>query len=148
MTEAHAITLMRTHLESLFPKTCPNCQHHFASLRDFFANARPVGTPISYDLEDGDVKPVRPVGAVALSNCLCGSTLALTSEGMPLLKLWSVLLWARGETRRRGLTNQELMQHLRVQMRLQVLAEPDLQPANETPEGKGMLPSMLVLNLV
>ncbi len=35
MTEAEVIRQMREHLESLFPKVCPNCKRRFATLREY-----------------------------------------------------------------------------------------------------------------
>ena len=58
------------------------------------------------------------------ANCPCGTTLALTSNGMSLSMLWRLLNWARHETKRRGLTPQELLNYLREEICKQVLAEP------------------------
>jgi hypothetical protein len=38
---------------------------------------------------------------------------ALTSDGMPLLRLWSLLGWAKVETKKRGMTPKELLNYLR-----------------------------------
>jgi hypothetical protein len=65
------------------------------------------------------------VGTATYANCRCGNTLALTSDGMPLLQLWSLLNWARRETQRRGMTPQELLNYLRDEITKQVLATPD-----------------------
>ena len=125
MTEAKAIALMIEHMEGLFPKTCPNCERQFATLRDFMLNTEPIGNPIAHDLELGDLNPLHPIGAVANSNCRCGSSLALTSEGMPLFRLWSLLHWAKRETQRRDLTPQELLDYLRWEMRRKMLVIAD-----------------------
>lgn len=124
MTEAEVIRIMRGHLERQFPKTCPNCQRRFDSLRDFILETTRNGSAIPYDAELGDWAPSNPVGTATFVNCQCGSTLALTSEGMPLLKLWSLLAWARKETRRRGITARELLNHLRDQVCLDVVGPP------------------------
>ena len=126
MTEAEAIGLIIQHLQGQFPKTCPNCQHRFDTLREFLGNANPVGEMVSYDLELGDVNPNRPAGTLAASNCRCGSTLALTSEGMPLPLLWSMLRWARDEPRRRGMIPEEFLQYLRWLICVQVLLQSPL----------------------
>ncbi|MGA2258771.1 MAG: hypothetical protein ABSG53_29240 [Thermoguttaceae bacterium] len=80
----------------------------------------------------GNWKPLTPIGTVSLSNCACGSSMALSSSGMPLSQLWSLLDWARIETRQRKLTPRELLNYLRDELREQVLAVPDqgLQPAS------------------
>ena len=125
MTEADVIRAMRKHLEGLFPKTCPNCQRKFATLREYLQVTDHQGRPISYDAEFDDWQPMEPVGTVTLANCPCGSTLALSSQGMSLLQLWRLLNWARIETKRRGMSPQELLGYLRDEICKQVLAEPN-----------------------
>ncbi len=123
MTEVEAIALIIQHLEGQFPKNCPNCQRRFDTLREFMGNAKPVGDMVSYDLEMGDLTATNPTGTLTVSNCSCGSTLALTSEGMPLSRLWSLLRWARGEMYQHGMTPEKFLQHLRWQVRTRVLLE-------------------------
>ncbi len=124
MNEAEVVAAMRRHLESQFPKTCPLCQREFGSLREYLINTAPHGDAVPYDAEMGNWQPLRPLGTVTLANCRCGNTLALTSEGMPLTKLWRLLNWARIETQRRRTTPRELVTHLRDVIGTQVLAEP------------------------
>jgi hypothetical protein len=97
MIEAEVVRLMREHLESQFPKVCPTCQRHFASLYDYIQNTYRVEPSISYDAEVGDWNPKEPIGTATYSTCPCGSTLALSSHGMPLLRLWALYNWARVE---------------------------------------------------
>jgi hypothetical protein len=123
VSEADAIEMMIEHLKGLFPKACPNCKRVYASLRDFYQNTTPVGNPISYDLEAGDTKPQNPRGAVAISDCSCGTPMALRSDGMPLFRLWSLLLWAKTETKRRQVTDAQLLADLRVKVRKKVVTE-------------------------
>jgi hypothetical protein len=125
MTEAEVVSIMREHLEGQFPKVCNACKRHYATLREYLLNTETVGPAIPYDVEMGDWNPLRPVGTMTFANCPCGNTLALTSEGMPLLQLWSLLNWARHETNRRGLTPHELLNHLRDKITKQVLGTPD-----------------------
>jgi hypothetical protein len=61
---------------------------------------------------------------MSYANCPCGTTLALSSQGMPLPQLWMLLAWARLETKRRGLSPQELLNYLRDEICKQVLAAP------------------------
>jgi hypothetical protein len=77
-----------------------------------------------YDADDGDWNPVHPIGTITYANCRCGTTLALSSNGMPLRRLWILLNWARVETKKRGMTPQELLNYLRVEITRQVLAGP------------------------
>jgi hypothetical protein len=125
MTEAEVLKAMREHLEGQFPKVCPTCERHFATLREYILNTERLGPAIAYDAEMGDWNPLHPVGTLTYVNCRCGTTLALSSEGMPLLRLWSLLNWARVETQRRNMTIQELLAYLREEITRQVLAAPD-----------------------
>jgi len=124
MTEAEVIRQMRAYLESLFPRNCSNCQRRFESLREFLQITTHQGLPIPYDAMANDWQPMKPVGTVTLVNCTCGSTLALSSNQMPLPQLWRLLNWARTETRRRNMSPQQLLNYLRDEICKQVLAEP------------------------
>ena len=122
MTAAEARMMMIEHLQGQFPKTCTQCRRDFATLQEFYLHTKPVGTPIAHDLEADVLRPLRPLGAVAVSQCGCGALLAITSDGMPVFRLWSLLLWAKYETLRRGISSKQLLQELRVDIRKQVLA--------------------------
>ena len=124
MTEAEVILMMRGHLEGKFPRTCPSCHCRFDSFRDFILNTTRTGPAIPYDAELGNWAPEKPLGTATFVNCQCGSTLALTSEGMSLPQLWLLLAWAREETVRRGITPRELLNHLRDEICIQVLGAP------------------------
>ena len=125
MTEAEVIRAMREHLEGLFPKVCPTCKRRFATLREYLLLTKHLGSAIPYDADAGDWKPLEPMGTVTCANCPCGNTLALTSTGMPLRRLWALLNWARIETKKRRLTPQELLNYLRDEICKQVLNAPD-----------------------
>jgi hypothetical protein len=125
MTDAEAIRIMREHVEGLFPKECPNCRRRFATLHEYVLATKPLGATISYDAEVGDWNPNEPVGTTAMANCPCGTTLTLTSEGISLMKMWRLLNWARVETKRRGLSQAELLSYVREEIRKQVLSEPE-----------------------
>jgi len=115
---------MRQHLEAQFPGCCTNCNRPFATLRDYLLITEQVGSAIPYDVELGDWQPLQPLGTMTFANCPCGSTLALSSDGMPLLQLWSLLSWAKSETKKRGMTPKELLNYLRDEISKQVLAVP------------------------
>jgi hypothetical protein len=125
MSEAEVIRTMREHLDSLFPKVCSNCNRSFSTLREYILTTQPLGAMISVDAEAGDWDAAHPVGTLAYANCPCGSTLALTTEGMPLDRRRLLLQWIRNETKQRGLSPQELLGRLRAEIRRQVLGEPD-----------------------
>ncbi len=125
MTEAEVIREMREHLEEQFPKVCAHCARRFATLRAYLLATKPLGSAMPYDADRGDWTPAKPLGTMTFANCPCGNTLALTSDDMPLLQLWSLLNWARSETKKRRMTPQELLNYLRDAITKQVLAEPD-----------------------
>ena len=122
MTESDVVRMMREHLESQFPKVCPNCRRRYASLREYLSTTEHVGSAMPYDADLEDWNPKQPMGTVTYANCRCGSTLAVSSHGMPLIRLWSLLNWARIETKNRGMTPQELLNYLREEICKQVLA--------------------------
>jgi hypothetical protein len=124
MTEAEVIRTMRGHLEGQFPKICPACDRRFATLREYLLATKHQGPAMAYDADMGDWTPLKPLGTVTYANCPCGNTLALSSAGMPLARLWSLLHWARIETQRRGQTPQELLNYLREEICKQVLGAP------------------------
>lgn len=125
MTEADVLAAIREHLETLFPKICPNCERRFASLRQFLFHTTPLGQAIPYDAERDDWNPVRPLGTIAYYICPCGTTMALSSDGMPLERLWALMDWARIETQHRDVTPRQLLNQLRDALHKQVLAEPE-----------------------
>jgi len=122
MTEAEVVSQMRAHLESQFPKECPNCKRSYATLREYLKNTEIAGSAMPYDALLDDWNPLRPLGTVAYANCACGTTLALTSDGLPILQLWKLLNWARVELKSRGMTPEELLNYLRDEICKQVLA--------------------------
>jgi|SRR5271166_6370092 len=132
MIEAEVVRHMREHLESQFPKVCPSCQRHFANLREYIQVTHRVEPSISYDAEVGDWNPREPIGTATYSTCSCGSTLALSSQGMPLLRLWALYNWARVEKQRRGMSMEQLLSYLRDEIRSQVMAD-----GAQGPDGSG-----------
>jgi len=132
MTEAEVIHAIRRHLEGQFPKVCSTCKRSFANFREFLLITTPVGSTISYDAEMNNWNPLRPLGTATFANCPCGNTLCLSSEGMPIHRLWPLMNWARIETKKRGQTLQQLLNYLREEMRKQVLETPH-QPGDSEP---------------
>ena len=124
MTESEVVRLMREHLERQFPKVCPHCGRHFATLREYILATQRIEPSVCYDAEIEDWNPLKPMGTVTYTNCPCGTTLALSSHGMPILRLWSLYNWARTETKRRGMTMRELLNYLRDEIRTEVAADP------------------------
>jgi putative acetyltransferase len=121
MTEAEVVRQMREHLERLFPRVCSKCNRRFGTLREYLLTTEHAGSAMPYDPLLGEWRPLKPVGIMTYANCPCGSTLTLSSKGMPLPRLWSLLTWARGETKKRGLSPRELLNYLREEICKQVL---------------------------
>jgi hypothetical protein len=122
---------MRQHLEGLFPKVCAKCGRRYPTFKNYLQNTTHLGSAVPYDVEMGDWNPTKPIGTATYADCKCGNTLALTSDGMPLSQLWSLLNWARAETAKRGQTPRELLNYLREEICKQVLADPD--PPDQAP---------------
>jgi hypothetical protein len=122
MTDDQIILLNYKHYASLFPKTCPKCRRVFETLRDYILATTPVGPTISYDVEMNDWRPPTPLGAAALANCPCGTTLGLTTEGIPLDDIHAMLEWIKCETESRGVSAEQLLGYLRDEVRKMALA--------------------------
>ena len=105
--------LIHEHIRGLFPKTCQNCRRHFATYGEYLADTKPVGSPISYDLETGDIQPADSIGNLSMANCNCGNTLSLSSEGMPAADLWKVLKWIKLQVQYRHTTLPEVLTYVR-----------------------------------
>jgi hypothetical protein len=124
MTDDEIIQMMREHFAGLFPKVCPKCGRRFATLREYILDTQRIGTSISYDAEMGDWETTKPMGGVAHANCPCGTTIALTTDGMPLSQIHLVLKWIKDETKRRGLNPNDLLEYIRSEVRKRVLTDP------------------------
>ena len=118
-----AVCVIRSHVESKFPKTCPLCGQVFGTLSDYVRGTRPVGQPVSYDAVLGDWTPTDPIGTYTLVRCACGTSLAIDSSGMSLLTLWRLMRFARQETRKTRETISELLERIRVEVHRRVRAE-------------------------
>jgi hypothetical protein len=126
MTEADVIQLLRRQHEDFFPKTCSNCGRVYGTLREYVQSTERLWPATSYDAEFHrfDVQPELQLGGMAMANCVCGSTLALSTKDMPNDQMRALLGWAQAEMKQRGLTQHELADYLRDEIRRQVLAAP------------------------
>ena len=124
MTEDEVVRTLQEHFESLFPRACPNCDRTYASLRDYILVTKRMGPPISVDMELGNWNTELPIGTVALANCPCGSTIALSTVTMRLPLRLELLNWMRIEVQRRGVGPAELLEYLRDRVRSRVLGSP------------------------
>jgi hypothetical protein len=141
MTEAELLQMFREYYEGLFPKVCPNCGRRYATLRDYIVSTQRLWPSLNYDIELGDYKTPRPIGGLAMANCLCGTTLALSTKSMPVPQTHLIMEWIRTETQRRGIKPAELLDHLRDEVRRQVLAEANQETASGLEDAAGVQPS-------
>lgn len=125
MDEAEIVVIMREHFRSLFPQACGVCGHHYATLRQYILETERVPGTVSYDAELGEWKPQHPLGAVALANCTCGATLALSTEGIPRDRIHRVLEWIKAESERTGKTPRQLLEPIRDEVRAWALRATD-----------------------
>ena len=142
MTEPEVVQLLRKQHEEYFPKTCGNCGRQYATLREFVLNTQRLWPAMSYDAElrHFNVAAEHQLGGMAMANCTCGSTLALSTKNMPNVQMLALLEWAQAEMKRRGMNQHEFADYLRDEIRRQVLAEPargstgaSLEPRNQRP---------------
>jgi hypothetical protein len=124
LNEGQAISLIIRHLETQFPKVCGTCERRFSTLRDFIGHTAPVGDLVCYTLDGTTDGADDPMGAVALSNCGCGSTLALTTTGMSPADFQTLFHWVRSESKFRGVPVEDYLQYVRQQTRRRISLMP------------------------
>jgi hypothetical protein len=124
MNEDDVVRIVRSYIEGLFPRVCPNCARRFASLREYLETTTHLASPILYDDLTQDV-PEKPLGPMSLANCTCGTTLTVSSSGIPTAQIVVLLTWARAESSRRSITVRELLRHIRDRIDRQVLEGPE-----------------------
>lgn len=125
MNEDDVVAVVRAHIETKFPKVCSKCGRTFASLKEYLQSTTHVGSPISYDADLKKWRPRQPVGTLSFANCRCGTTLAVSSDGMGLIVMWRLLRWARRESARRKISVGELLVGVREKIDRQVLGQTD-----------------------
>jgi hypothetical protein len=123
MSDEEIIQILRAHFEGLFPKACNTCGRNYPTLKEYILKTDRLQGSISYDAEVGNWDTSQPIGGVVFANCHCGTTLALTTEGMPLSTFHTALNWIRNESKRRGMTPTELLEYIRNEVRKRVLAD-------------------------
>lgn len=123
MNDNVIIQIMQEHFEGLFPKVCTLCGRRFATLKEYILNTKRIGATIFYDAELENWETTQPIGAVALANCACGTTLALTTGGMPISQMHLMLKWIKEETQHRGMSSVELADYVRDEIHKRVLED-------------------------
>jgi hypothetical protein len=120
VNEDDVVRIVRSYIEGLFPKVCPNCGRRFATLRDYLQETRHLANPILYDDITEDV-PAHPLGPMSLANCACGTTLTVGSKGIPTSQMVELLNWARDESLRRSIDVRDLLRQIRDRIDREVL---------------------------
>jgi hypothetical protein len=124
MTEDDVVHIVRSYIEGLFPKVCSNCGRRFESLRDYLKTTTHLATPVLYD-NITDSVPEKPLGPMSLASCPCGTTLGISSLGIPLTQMIELMTWARTECKSRSISVRELLRHIRDRIDRQVLEGPE-----------------------
>ena len=128
MMDQEIITILYEHYTGLFPRSCASCGRVFPTLRQYILDTRPTGDAMSYDAELSNWKTAKPLGGAAWANCPCGTTLGLTTDGIPLPEIHRLLEWIKAETERQGITQQELLASVRDVVRERALRDPAMDP--------------------
>src|ERR1700685_4063004 len=102
MTDAEIIRALRRFYEGLFPKVCSNCGRRYATLREYIEATQPLWPSLNYDIEMGHYRTAKPIGGLAMANCVCGTTMALSTKEMPVSQTHRILEWIRTESERRA----------------------------------------------
>jgi len=123
MNEDEILQMLTEHFQREFPRPCPVCHRRFASLLEYIRDTKPLGRPVSYDADAGDWDPKGLVGTVTLSNCTCGTTIALGLEKLSLESYLELLNWIKTETERRKIPPSDLLHQVRVEIRKRVLIQ-------------------------
>jgi hypothetical protein len=122
MDEDDVVRIVRSYIEGLFPKVCPNCGMRFDSLREYLQSTTHLESPILYDTIHEEI-PSQPLGPLSLANCACGTTLTINSRGLPTDQLIQLLEWARIECNKRSIGVRDLLRHIRDRIDRQVLQD-------------------------
>ncbi len=121
MNENEVIKTIEDFISRKFPKDCNCCGKRYNTLSEYLRNTKHVGKPTSFDAEDENWKPVKPIGTISLSNCSCGTTLSISSKGMNLITMWRLMNWARKEKKARGVEIDDLLEDIREKIDKSVL---------------------------
>jgi hypothetical protein len=122
MSEDDAVQIVRSYIEGLFPKVCPNCGTRFGSLREYLERTTHLGSPFFYAPIRHEI-PSEPMGPLSLANCACGNTLTISSRGIPPWQMIELLKWAKSDSDRRSIELRELLHQLRDRIDKEVLRD-------------------------
>ncbi len=121
MKEKEVIETIAEFISKQFPRNCPSCGRQFNTHADFIKNTTYVDKPVSYDAENDDWQPEKPLGTMAISNCSCGTSLALYSQGMNKATLWNLMNWAKKKAQEKEITISDVLEEIRKKIGQHVL---------------------------
>ena len=119
----HVVDLVRAYVEQHYPRLCPCCGRRYEDAADFLANTRQLGFPVSCDAELDDWQPRHPIGTLSFSNCGCGTTLSVGSQGLPVRTMWALLAWMARSVHMRGMRPKEVLDELRHDVDVALIGE-------------------------
>lgn len=121
MNRDQAIKIIRKYIESQFPRSCYNCGQTYQNLFEYLIKTKHLGGPIAYDEDELKVDQQNPTGVASYANCVCGSTLAITTQSMHLVTYWRLIFWAKIESKKQKISVNELLLQIRKTIDDQVL---------------------------
>jgi hypothetical protein len=127
LSDEDVVAIVRSHLESKFPRRCSRCGRRFDSLASYLRGTTHLGHPVSADDPLTSTESSRLIGTISYANCSCGTTLTLSSAGLDFLTMWRLLQWAGASISRRGISMGELLTGLRGRIDEEVLRDADAQ---------------------
>ena len=122
MNENDVIDILIKSISKQFPKNCTCCKKQYKSLKQYIKETDRIGKPVSYDAERDNWLPIKPLGTVAMANCSCGTTLAVSSKGIGIFAMWRLLRWAKKETKKREISPSDLLDEIRTKLGKRVFA--------------------------
>jgi hypothetical protein len=132
LSDRQVIATVRQHLESKFPKTCPVCGRRYVSLADYLVRTTHLGDPVSADDPFEQVHQTSTAGAISYANCVCGSTLAMSSRGLDFWTMSQLMHWAARRMTLRGMSMKEVLRDLRSRIDEEVRREHDARRVGST----------------
>jgi hypothetical protein len=125
MKEDDVIRITKNFLCKQFPKDCNCCGKRYDSLAVYLRNTTHIGKPLSYDMENEDWFPRKPLGTFSFYRCTCGTSLTLSSHGMRVVTLWRLMNWIRKEAKAQGVKIPKILDDLRNKIEASVLKDDD-----------------------
>lgn len=113
MNEAEAIQLLRHFAHTEFPKQCNCCGESYDTFPDFICNTRLIGKPVAFGDDIDDDPSILPFTAIGMVNCVCGTTIGISTQKLDTATKIKLLKWAQEETKKRGCSMSDFMDDLR-----------------------------------